>query len=318
MDSIIDIKRAYQEGRITRESFWRSMQARHLQLRDYQKLIAGGEVSSIEILSDELHITTSDGIILVWYPEDLRTAPDILVNSGTYEPVESAALMRAAEGARVIFDVGANVGYYSMRWAKSLGAGGSIHAFEPVPLTYERLRRNIELNELGNIIQAINAGLGETPGSLNLFVPAFSGSSAASIRNLHPDETSVEVEACIDTLDDYFKRSGLTTLDLVKVDVEGAELLVLKGALRTIDMHRPLLFMELLRKWSKPFGYHPNDVLALLGGLGYACYSHEEANLVHVPEITDETVQTNFFFAHPQRHDAWLTASDLRANTTGS
>jgi hypothetical protein len=131
------------------------------------------------------------------------------------------------------------------------------------------------------------------------------------MRDLHPDEDSVKVEAQVGTLDDYFADAGLDTLDLVKVDVEGAELLVLKGGMKTIGEHRPILFLELLRKWSKPFGYHPNDVIALLGGLGYGCYTHDEGRLVRFASMTDESVQTNFFFANPERHTGWLAANGI-------
>lgn len=309
MDSIKAIKLAAEGGEISREDFWLLMQEWHLALRAYQELIGGGDVSAIEIVPEELRVVTAAGIKLVWHPEDLRTAPNILINTGTYEPVESAALMRAATGASVICDIGANIGHYALNWAKVVAPGGTIHAFEPVPSTYERLVRNVALNDAGDIVRVNKQGLGDERTIVTFHLPAFSGSGAASIKDLHPEEESVQVEAQVDTLDAYFDANGLDRCDLAKIDVEGAELLVVRGGMRTIVAHKPLLFIELLRKWSKPFGYHPNDVIALLGQIGYQCYCHEGLELRRFVEMTDETVQTNFFFAHPDRHREWLAGN---------
>ncbi|MGE3690010.1 MAG: FkbM family methyltransferase [Novosphingobium sp.] len=313
MNSLQQIKQAWLGGDITREDFWRAMQDRHLRLREYQALIRETEVAQIEITGDELQVVHASGVRLVWYPEDLRTAPDVLVNSGAYEPEESAALLKAAAGAKVIFDVGANIGFYSLSWANGLAPGGTVHSFEPVPVTYDRLSRNIEINHRGDTVLANNFALGSEKSTVTIFLPAFSGSSASSLKNLHPEEESVEVEAQVETLDAYFAARGLDRLDFMKIDVEGAELLVLQGGRETLARHKPLLFMELLRKWAKPFGYHPNDVIALLGELGYKCYSHQYGKLARFTEMTDESVETNFFFAHPDHHGAWMTAMGLAA-----
>jgi hypothetical protein len=97
----------------------------------------------------------------------------------------------------------------------------------------------------------------------------------------------------------------------MKIDVEGAELLVLQGGRETLARHKPLMFMELLRKWAKPFGYHPNDVIALLSREGYRCYSHQDGKLARFTEMTDESCETNFFFAHPERHQQWMAAASI-------
>ncbi|WP_332810723.1 FkbM family methyltransferase [Sphingomonas sp.] len=314
MKTIEQIKRSMEQGEISREDFWLGMQQSHMRLRDYQALLDGGQLSTIEVARDELRVVTSDGVKLVWHPEDLRTAANILVNTGTYEPVESAALMKGATGATVICDIGANIGFYSLHWAKVVAPGGKVHAFEPVPTTYDRLVRNVALNEAADIVRANNQGVGDKRTSVTIYLPAFSGSGAASIKNLHPEEQSIEVEAQIDTLDAYFEQGGIDGFDLAKIDVEGAELMVIKGGMASISRHKPLLFIELLRKWSKPFGYHPNDVIMLLRQIGYRCYSFEGNVLRAFDEMTDETVQTNFFFAHPERHQSWLEANGIAAS----
>jgi FkbM family methyltransferase len=311
MQTLKELAADYKAERISRESYWTAMQARHLQLRQYQDLIAGTDVGSIEIHPDELRIVTRECIAMAWQPEDLRTAPNVLVDYGVYEPEESPVLLASAAGAQVVFDIGANAGFYSLHWLSRLAQGGQVHAFEPVPSTYARLARNVELNSAADRIHINNFGMGDEPKKISIFLPEFSGSGAASIKNLHPEEKSIEVEVSIDTLDRYFAAAKLDRLDLVKVDVEGAELMVLQGGRQTLSRHQPLLFLELLRKWSKPFGYHPNDVIALLSEFGYDCCSFENGKLIRFHTVTDETRQTNFFFAHPQKHGAWLARHGL-------
>lgn len=311
MRSIKKVRETFGREEISREEFWLQMKDAHLALREHQQLIASGEVSEIRITADELSVVTRDGTRLAWQPEDLRTAPNVLVNTGEYEPLESAALAKAAQGARLICDIGANVGYYSVSWARMLAEGGRVHSFEPVPTTYSRLMRNITLNGLEDRVVANNCGLGDEAATLKMYVPRFSGSGAASLKDLHQEEGSVEVEVPVDTLDGYFAANKLDAFDLAKIDVEGAELMVVRGGANTIRAHKPLLFLELLRKWSKPFGYHPNDLIALLREWGYGCYAFADDALVPFDLMTDETVQTNFFFAHPDRHGAWLAAHGL-------
>jgi FkbM family methyltransferase len=311
MSSLKTLAAQFEDGRTDREGFWRTMQQRHRQLHEYQELISGTDLDSICICDRELRVQTREGVWMVWDPGDMGTAPNVLVNRGRYEPTEGAYLLEAGSGAHVIFDVGANIGYYSLHWALRMAPGGTIHAFEPVPSTFAWFVRNIALNGLDAVIRPNAIGLGDAPGVVSLFLPEFLGSGAASIKDLHPDEGTRRVEVKLDTLDNYFSASGLDRLDLIKVDVEGAELLVLRGGRETIAKHRPMIFLELLRKWSRPFGYHPNDVIQMLTGMGYRCTTFDNSRLIPFELMTEETPQKNFFFAHPDVHREWLSAQDL-------
>ena len=119
---------------------------------------------------------------MVWDPEDMGSVPNVLVNQGRYEPIERACLLEAGSGAHVIFDVGANVGYYSLHWASRIASGGRIYAFEPVPSSFAWFSRNIALNQLDSVILPQDCGLGNATGMFSIFVPDFMGSGAASIK----------------------------------------------------------------------------------------------------------------------------------------
>jgi hypothetical protein len=92
---------------------------------------------------------------------------------------------------------------------------------------------------------------------------------------------------------------GLNRLDFIKIDVEGAEKLVIDGGINTIKSLKPIIYCELLRKWSAKFGYHPQDVVKLLAEIGYKCfYLDGENELQRIYEIDDQTSQTNFLFIY--------------------
>jgi hypothetical protein len=116
------------------------------------------------------------------------------------------------------------------------------------------------------------------------------------------DRADVEAIVCqLDTLDHFIQEHPLH-LDFIKCDVEGAELLVLQGGLEAMKKHRPFVFVELLRKWSAKFNYHPNDYLKTMRDLGYQCVVLEGSHAVLCEEVTESTVQTNYFFLHGEKH----------------
>ncbi len=97
-----------------------------------------------------------------------------------------------------------------------------------------------------------------------------------------------------------------TAIDLIKCDVEGAELFVFQGGMKAIAKCRPIIFCEMLRKWAAKFAYHPNDIVALLRDAGYRCFAAENGTLVEVIRVDDTTQATNFFFLHEQAHTRLL------------
>src|SRR4051812_26601522 len=91
-------------------------------------------------------------------------------------------------------------------------------------------------------------------------------------------------------------------MDLLKCDVEGAELFVFRGGRETLARHQPIIFAEMLRKWSAKFEYHPNDIISFLRPLDYSCFALDSAGLSRCDEVTDATTQTNFIFLNTSKH----------------
>ena len=151
-------------------------------------------------------------------------------------PVQEAFRRHVGPGT-VVWDVGANVGYFSLLAAR---LGGHVHAFEPVPESAARLRGNVAANGLEDRVEVHEAAVGATAGRQPFLVVRDASWSHLADRGRHKatrEERDVEVVR-LDDLD-------LPPPDLVKIDVEGSEVAVLDGAARVLREHRPVLVVEL-------------------------------------------------------------------------
>jgi FkbM family methyltransferase len=131
----------------------------------------------------------------------------------------------------VIFDVGANVGQYLDILVPHLPANARVFSFEPSPIAFEKLKGR---NDFENILK-INAGLGEKKGFIKLFGVENQSTLASSFQRENFSEKSKFLEVPIDTIDEYCHNNGIEKIDFLKVDVEGMDLAVLKGAKKMID-----------------------------------------------------------------------------------
>ena len=231
---------------------------------------------------------------------------------GYYEKYETKILKYFAEIKNgSIIDIGANLGYYSVILGKLLKPSDKLFAFEANPLVIEMLDKNIAINNLQDNIKVFNCALSDmNDQKLKLYLPLRAGSSAASLGKLHPDDKNNLIEILTRRLDDVDQIRNLDRISLIKIDVEGAELSVIKGALETIRKNKPVIFIELLRKWSKIFGYHPNDVLRILQEIGYKAFEVNRA-LTSIESIDDSTVSTNFLLL-PEADEKNMDLINLR------
>jgi FkbM family methyltransferase len=142
-----------------------------------------------------------------------------------------------------VYDIGANLGFFSLVAARLVGPGGRVFAFEPAPDNAEAIRRNAELNLLRNIVVMPRA-VSSRRGSARLQVVDDQSWSRLEEFGEHPDtERVLEVETV--AIDELVGSGELPPPAFVKIDVEGAELAVLEGMLETIDEHRPAIVCEL-------------------------------------------------------------------------
>ncbi len=200
---------------------------------------------------------------------------EVLVNlkrSFEYKTLQLFSTMLKADD--IIIDVGANSGLYSIFYSKLVGDAGQVHAFEPDPYTYTLLQENLKLNNCGNVV-TYNFALSNKESkvemvSFNHDLKLQSGDSFKYIKEVAEDKiTANEQTINAVKLDDLKEFNAIPKIDFIKIDVEGAELLVLQGSVKTILKHRPVIILELSGEWTDRFNYKPYQVLVLLHELGY-------------------------------------------------
>lgn len=216
---------------------------------------------------------------------------------GSFEKKETDYVRKIIKPGWVCVDVGGCFGWYSILLSRAVGPAGYVHVFEPVRSNFECLADNVALNGVTNIVLN-NVALGDQPGRLRLFLPA-EGVSASFQPHASTSKCTV-LEADVMTLDSYTQQAGLARLDFLKADIEGAELLLLKGGRQTLQRFKPTLLLEIQAHSTRLFGHEPAVVFTFLKELGYSAnYLAENGTLVSVEmDRLDSLPDYNFVFVH--------------------
>jgi FkbM family methyltransferase len=175
---------------------------------------------------------------------------------------ERALVRRIVKPGMVVVDVGANIGIYTRYLAELVGPSGAVYAFEPSPLNFGRLQDNVRPHN----VTAIEAAVAEGSGAAELFL---SDKANVDHRMYDSGDGRRRMEVRLVSLDDYFPAG--TRVDFIKVDVQGHEYSVLKGAVRLLKENPRIVC--LLEFW--PFGLakagvRPNDLLQFISDLGFS------------------------------------------------
>ncbi len=297
--TVVELKKAYLEGKLPKHEYFQTMLAKNGVLRQYSELIKGTELAELRITGAGVcGVGKRFGVKHVLVFEDVSNIPLRMLAVGDYEPEEMELILGLVRAGDTVFDIGGNTGWIAMNIARKI-PGGKIHVFEPIPYTAAILEQNLALNGFDNI--SLHKIALSDKKAVNTFYLNKKELGATSMRNIRETEDAVAVSVKSERLDDFVRENGVRGLDFIKCDVEGAELLVIKGGLETIKKYRPILFVEMLRKWAAKFNYHPNDIIALLAPLGYACYAIEKDKLLPMKIMDDTVMCTNFFFVHGSR-----------------
>lgn len=168
-----------------------------------------------------------------------------------------------APGSTVI-DVGANIGFFALRFGRWVGPGGRVVAIEPEQRNMASLRRRVRRAGLETVVECVQGAAADRPGEVRLAVnPAHPGD-----HRLADDGEPVRAV----TLDEL-TAGDPRKVALVKIDVQGAEMLVLSGARHVIERHRPAIFVEIDDEALKQFGSSGAELIEKLAGLGYSVHT---------------------------------------------
>jgi len=160
----------------------------------------------------------------------------------------------------VVLDIGANIGYYTLIFAKLVGDSGKVFSFEPESENFKILKKNVEINGYNNVILEQKI-VSNNDGISTLYV----SEKAGSHRIYKSDDyiQSFEIESI--SVDNYLEKNNINKIDFIKIDVEGAELNVLQGIQKILDSNEHIiLFTEFSPNQIKSCGLEPTDMINFL------------------------------------------------------
>jgi FkbM family methyltransferase len=176
----------------------------------------------------------------------------------------TSKLRDLVEPGTTVIDVGANIGFFSIKFVRWVGSGGKVIAIEPESRNVDSLRRRVGRAKLGAVVECVQAVAAAEPGELRL-----------ALNPTHPGDHRIAavgepVRAL--TIDELTEGSP-RTVSLVKIDVQGAEMMVLSGARRVMAADRPALFIEVDDEALRGFGSSAEELIGTVLELGYRAHT---------------------------------------------
>jgi FkbM family methyltransferase len=190
---------------------------------------------------------------------------------GSYEYEEQKLISGTVLKGKVFFDIGAHVGYYSLLTSVLVGDEGKVFSFEPFPNNLEYIQKHLKLNNISNV-NVLGVAVSDKHGSI-----FFSEGPSSSMGKITDNKTDLEVKMI--KLDDEINNKRLPIPDYIKIDIEGAEALALRGAESTLSKYHPFIFLSTHGEKVK------KECCDFLLSLGYQLNSMDENSLDKTTEV---------------------------------
>ena len=198
---------------------------------------------------------------------------------GVYEPEQTRLFLESVQPGDTVWDIGANVGYYTVLAARKVGPDGRVIAFEADEENLRLLTRNVRSNECENV-QIISAAVSDRIGEIAFISQRHTKGESAIAPDRDGGDARTRLVKCI-TLDSYASDTGTGPPSVVKMDIEGAEVMALEGAVTAFVGDRGInLFIEYNPPSIQKMGRQPKELLALIEQRGFV-----------ITQIVDETRQ---------------------------
>lgn len=204
-----------------------------------------------------------------------------------YEPSVRFAIDRFVRTGSVCYDIGANQGLWSLRMAERASSQGRVFAFEPVPANVRSLKENAALS--GCEIGVCAFALGDADGMVEMHLPPDVGSGSLAAQGQGAERLTVQMRR----LDDVWRLQGCPAVSLVKLDVEGAEVLVLKGASLFLASVLPVVCCEINPERLDAMGASVADLAGIFTRLSYKAFVWDEGGKVLVEQAIDPARRSN-------------------------
>jgi FkbM family methyltransferase len=211
----------------------------------------------------------------------------VILETGVWDEATWLAIQRQLSGGATFVDIGAHEGYCSLKAARIVGPNGRVLAIEPNPEMVRVLRDNV-LASAATVISIEPLACSDSEAVADLFVAGQFNTGSSSLSETNAGlggavRTTYRVPTC--RVDSIVQRSGVSRVDVVKIDVEGSEFQVLKGAQETLARYRPVLVVELDDVLLNTMATNSAEIIAFLESLQYRLHgTYDQANFEFRPE----------------------------------
>jgi FkbM family methyltransferase len=258
---------------------------------DSQRFINQNHLNSFIFEKNETYVRIDSGHEFKYVPEQMGGLLGLEFREG-FEIDDIRAVIKLLPPEPVVLDIGANFGIYSILIASS-SEKSQVHSFEPIERTASLLRDNAKRNCVDTRVIVNNLAVGSKPGRMIITADRYAGNYLITGKKYHGDVQEVSVIR----IDDYVYEKGIKHLDLIKCDVEGAELLVMRGAEKVLAHMRPIVMLEIADVWTERFGYTPDDLKYFMSNAGYEIkHGSEVASTLGLKSVTSTQTHNYFFF----------------------
>ena len=239
-----------------------------------------------------------------WWLAQESALDEKLIHEGGFEEKELRFVERYLRPGMTVLDVGAHHGLYTLLTSKRVGRKGRVIAFEPSPRERKRLKQHVRVNRCANVT-VVPIALGDYTGEAELFVVSKFEDWCNSLRPPAVKRSTSKIRVEVKRADEALEALGITKVDFIKLDVEGAELSFLKGAAGILRDSRPVVLVEVQDSRTKPWGYAGREIIEFMEQLKYRWFGVAEdgrleavstkqarydANLVALPQEQSEEI----------------------------
>lgn len=202
-----------------------------------------------------------------------------IINNGIFEESLTELVKQIIKEGDIVFDVGANIGYYSVLFSRLIGNRGKVFCFEPTKYYGEVLNRNLKANKTSNV-KVFNVGLSNKKQKLEIQI----GNSSASFHN--PVGSPLETKELVNliSLDEFIEEHTPQKIDLIKVDIDGHEPIFFEGAWNTLSKYNPIIILEVSHFHYLEAGYTAWDFYDMLKKNDYKIYHEDKLSEINTME----------------------------------
>ncbi len=229
----------------------------------------------LELKGQQELVRWRDNLSLTLYPGNEVSRSIFL--TGRYEPNSFSLLDRILKPGMVFLDVGANMGLYALFAAKRVGKEGLVVAIEPSERDFQRLKANIEVNALTNV-RPIQAAISNYHGKAELLIATQEKSGHNTLGTFCYESVRLQEKqkVRVERLDDIMQQEKIEHIDVIKMDIEGAEFFALQGAKEVIQRFHPVILLELSDRSLRLQGCNSQQVWELLTENNYCIFGFDQ------------------------------------------